>query len=226
MKWFDTFEFDLTEEEQMVQKIARDFAEKELRPIAAELDRDHRFPEEIIPKLSELGFMGITVPEEYGGSGLSPVAYALIGEEIAYGCASTCVILSAHNSLCIAPLMAFGTDAQKKAHLPDLAAGKTIGCFALSEPGTGSDASNLTCMAVKDGDDFIINGSKNWITNGPVADVCILLAMQEPEKGHKGVTAFIHKTDIDGFSVGKKEHKLGICAVSYTHLTLPTTPYV
>ena len=182
MKWFDTFEFDLTEEEQMVQKIARDFAEKELRPIAAELDRDHRFPEEIIPKLYELGFMGITVPEEYGGSALSPVAYALIGEEIAYGCASTCVILSAHNSLCIAPLMGFGTDEQKQSYLPDLAAGKTIGCFALSEPGTGSDASNLTCMAVKDGDDFIINGSKNWITNGPVADVCILLAMQEPEK--------------------------------------------
>ena len=212
MSWIDGFTFDLSEDEKMVQGIAREFAEKELKPIAAALDHEHKFPSGIVPKLGELGFMGICVPEELSGSGLSQVAYTLIGEEIAAGCASTCVIMSAHNSLAIAPIMAYGTEQQKKKFVPDLATGKQIGCFALSEPGTGSDASNLQCTAKKVGDKYIINGTKNWITNAPVAGTCVLIAMQDPSKGHKGVSAFVHSMDLKGISVGKKEEKLGICA--------------
>lgn len=212
MSWIDGFAFDLSEEEKMVQEMAREFSEKELKPIASELDREHRFPKELIPKLGELGFMGICVPEEFGGSGMSQVAYALIGEEIAAGCASTCVVISAHNSLCVWPILEYATKEQKKEYLPSLASGKSIGCFALSEPGTGSDASNLTCTATKNGEEYVINGTKNWITNAPVSDVCILLAMQDSSKGHKGVTAFVHRMDLEGISVGKKEEKLGICA--------------
>lgn len=212
MKYFDDYYFDFTEEEELVRQAARDFAENELKPIVAELDRDHKYPEKIIPKLAELGFLGICVPEKYGGSELSQVAYALIGEEIAYGCASTCVIMSAHNSLCIWPILEYGSEKQKENWLPELATGKKIGCFALSEPGTGSDASNLQCSVTKKGDDYIINGTKNWITNAPVAGACVLLAMQEPEKKHKGVTAFVHSMDLEGITVGKKEEKLGICA--------------
>ncbi len=212
MAWLDGFAFDLSEEELLVQQTARDFAEKEIAPIAAELDRNHRFPSELIPKLGDLGFLGVTVDPELGGSGLSQLAYCLIIEELAAACASTAVIVSAHNSLCLWPITEFGTPAQQQLYVPELAAGKKIGCFALSEPGTGSDAARLAVTVKKQGDKFIINGTKNWISNAPVSDTCILFANQEPSKGHAGITAFVHDLKLPGISIGKKEEKLGICA--------------
>ena len=225
MSWIDGFGFLLSEEDLLVQQTARDFAEKEIAPIAAELDRNHRFPSELIPKLGELGFMGVTVPVEYSGSGLSQLAYCLIIEELAAACASTAVIVSAHNSLCISPIMQFGSEAQKKRFVPELAEGKKIGCFALSEPGTGSDAARLAVTVKKQGDRYIINGTKNWISNAPVSDVCILFANQDPSKGHAGITAFVHDLKLPGISIGKKEEKLGICAsptasITYTDVEL------
>jgi butyryl-CoA dehydrogenase len=212
MTWIDGFAFDLSDEDILVQQTARDFAEKEIAPIAAKLDHEHRFPSEIIPQLGALGFMGVTVPEEFGGSALSQVAYCLIIEELAAACASTAVIVSAHNSLCLSPIVDYGTPDQKQRFLPDLASGKKIGCFALSEPGTGSDAARLAVTVKKDGGKYIINGTKNWISNAPEADVCILFANQEPSKGHAGITAFVHDLKIPGIEIGKKEDKLGICA--------------
>ncbi len=212
MKWEDGFALELTEDERMVQQIARDFATKELKPIAAKMDLEHQFEMSLISKLADLGFLGICTPEEFGGAGLSQVSYALIGEEIATGCASTCVIISAHNSLCIWPILEYATEEQKLKFLPDLATGKKIGCFALSEPGTGSDASNLQCTATKNGTEYLINGTKNWITNSPIAGTCVLLAMQDASQKHRGVSAFVHPMDLPGITIGKKEEKLGIAA--------------
>lgn len=169
--------------------------------------------------------MGVLVPTEYEGSGMSMISYCFVIEELAAACASTSVVVSAHNSLCISPILEFGSESQKKKFLPKLATGKAIGCFALSEPGTGSDAANLTCSVKKVGDKYIINGAKNWITNGPVADVCVLFAMQDPSKGHKGVTAFVHDMNVPGLSRGKPEDKLGIrgsptCGLTYENVEL------
>lgn len=220
MSWIDGFNFDLGEEVRMAQESARAFAEEKVLPIAAAIDREHRFPRELIPQMGELGFMGASVPTEYGGAGLPYSAYALIIEELAAACASTSIIVSAHHSLCIAPILDFGTPAQKERFLPDLATGKKLGCFALSEPGTGSDAASLTCKAVKDGDGYVVSGTKNWITNGPEADVCVLFATLDPSKGHKGVAAFVHDMNVPGLSRGKHEDKLGIrgsptCSLAY-----------
>jgi len=209
----------------MVLEAARSFAQGEVKPMAAKIDREHLFPRELVKKMGELGFMGATIPTEFGGSGLSQIAYCLIVEEIAAGCASTSVILSAHNSLCAWPIVEFGTPAQKKTYLPKLATAEWMGCFALSEPGTGSDAANLSCVAKKDGDGFIVNGTKNWITNGPVADVCVLFAKQDTSKGHDGITAFVHPMNLPGITRGKPEEKLGICgsptsSISYDQVRL------
>ncbi|MDZ4786335.1 MAG: acyl-CoA dehydrogenase [bacterium] len=225
MSWVDGFTFELSEEERLVQEAARSFSSKEVLPLAEKIDQEHYFPKELIPKLGELGFMGVLVPSTYGGSEMSMISYCLIIEELAASCASTSVIVSAHNSLCISPILEFGTEEQKKTYLPKLATGKALGCFALSEPGTGSDAANLTCMVKKVGDKYVVNGTKNWITNGPVADTCVLFAMQDSSKGHKGVTAFVHDMHIPGFSRGKKENKLGICgsptsSISYENVEL------
>ena len=211
MGWRDGFALELSDEVRMVQEAARDFAEKEVAPLAAKIDRDHHFPKELIPKLAGLGFLGITVPAEYGGSELSNTAYSLIVEELSAACASTGVIVSAHNSLCLWPIANFGSDDQKKRFLPPLVSGAQLGCFALSEPGTGSDAAALTCTVKKQGDTYVINGTKNWITNGPVAGTCVLLAMQDAKKGNRGITAFVHSMDLPGISRGKPEDKLGIC---------------
>lgn len=210
MAWIDGFSFALDDETKMIQEAARSFAESEVLPLAEKVDKEHYFPKELIPKLAQLGFMGINVPSQYEGSDLSYLSYALIVEEIAAACASTAVIISAHNSLCVSPILHFGTEEQKKEYLPKLAKGEHLGCFALSEPGTGSDAANLTCTVKKQGDDYIISGTKNWITNAPEADTCVLLAMQDSSKGNKGVTAFVHSMKAPGVSLGKKEDKLGI----------------
>lgn len=210
--WENGIEFELTEEEVFARDMARNFATKEVLPLAKELDAEHRFPSELITKMGEMGFMGAVVKPEYEGAGLSFVAYASIIEELSAACASTGIICSAHNSLCITPVRTFGNEIQKTIFLKDLASGRKLGCFALSEPGTGSDAAHLKCKVEKKGDKYIINGTKNWITNGPEAGICVLFAMQDYSKGNKGVTAFVHSMDLPGISLGKREDKLGICA--------------
>jgi len=211
MSWIDGFAFDLPEDERMVLETARAFAEQEVLPLAAKIDHEHWFPKPLVAKMGALGFMGATAPVELGGSGLSQLAYCIIVEEVAAACASTSIILSAHHSLCLSPIVEYGTPEQHAAWVPKLARGEWLGCFALSEPGTGSDAGSLTTTVCREGDDYIINGTKNWITNGPEADVCVLFATQAPGEGHKGVTAFVHSMKLPGLTIGKKEDKLGIC---------------
>lgn len=207
-----SIEIELNEEQKLVKKTARDFAQSKVKPLARKIDHEHYFPKELIPELSALGFMGICVPEEYGGAGLDTVSYILIIEELAKVCASTSVIVAAHNSLAIWPILKFGTAEQKNKYLPKLASGEWIGCFALSEPGTGSDAAAQTCTSKLADGKWKINGVKNWITNGPVSDVCVLFTMEKPELGARGITAFIvEMKNTPGTSVGKLEDKLGIC---------------
>lgn len=216
----DDFDFELTEEQRLVRKMARDFAEKEIKPIAKKIDAEHHFPAELIPKLGALGFMGIMVPDSYGGAGLDAVSYGIIIEELARVCASTAVVVSAHNSLCVQGILHFGTDEQKKKYLPKLCSGEWIGCFALSEPGTGSDAARQTCSSVLKDGKWHINGVKNWITNGPISHVCLLFTMEKPELGHKGINCFIvDMKTTPGVSVGKKEDKLGICGSPTASIT-------
>lgn len=205
-------DFGLSEEQRLVRDTARQFAEDKVRPLARRVDAEHYFPRELMADLQTLGFMGVNVPEAFGGSGLDYISYALIIEELARVCASTSVIVSAHNSLCIAPLLKFGSEEQKKRYLPKLTTQGWLGCFALSEPGTGSDAARQTCMAKRDGAGWKINGVKNWITNAPESDLCVLFTMEHPEQGHKGINAFlVEMKNTPGVSLGKKEDKLGIC---------------
>lgn len=204
----------LTEEQELIQKTARDFSVNEIRPVAAMYDREGRFPREIIDKLGELGFMGIMVPEEYGGSGFDCLTYVIALEEIAVSCASTAIIMSVNNSLVCDPILAFGSEKQKGSYLPDLSAGRKLGCFALSEPEAGSDPASMRTSAARRGKSYIINGTKSWITNGAEADVMILIAATDPSKKHHGISAFIIDMDTPGVKIGKLEHKLGIKASS------------
>lgn len=211
--------FQLTEEQKMIQDQVRNFAQKEIAPHAAAIDEAEKFPREIIKKVAEMGLMGMNVPTEYGGAGMDYVSYSIVGEELNAACASTGVIFSAHNSLCIGPILKFGNEAQKKKWLPKLASGEHIGSFALSEPVSGSDSGALICTTEDKGDHFLVNGTKNFITNGPEADVCILLATHSKEKKHKGVDCLIIDTrNSPGYSVGKVEHKLGIKGSSTSQL--------
>ena len=203
----------LTEEQQLAQRTAADFAKNEVLPRAAEIDREHRHPKELVARMAELGFLGIAVPEEFGGAGLDTVSYVLALEEISRACASTGVIMSVNNSLVCDPILKFGSDAQKRTWLTPLASGKLLGCFALSEPEAGSDAAAQKTIARPDGDGFVINGVKNWITNGPVADVCVLQCMMDPpgtQAGHKAITTFILPMDTKGVRTGPADKKLGI----------------
>ncbi|MBA3457027.1 MAG: acyl-CoA dehydrogenase [Deltaproteobacteria bacterium] len=202
--------FTPTEDQLAVQTTARDFATAEVLPKAAEIDREHRHPAELVKRMAELGFLGIAIPEQYGGSGLDHVSYVLAMEEISRACASTGVIMSVNNSLVCDPIYRFGTDAQKQEWLTPLASGKLLGCFALSEPEAGSDAAAQKTTATKDGDDWVIQGTKNWITNGPVADVCVLFTMNDKAAGHKGITAFILPMKTKGVRIGQPDDKLGI----------------
>jgi len=210
--------FELTEEQQMIQQMTHDFAEKELRPIAAELDETGRFPAEVVKKLGELGLMGMAVPPEHGGSGMDHVSYAVAIEEISRGCASTGVIMSVNNSLVCDPIERFGSEEQKREFLTPLASGKLLGCFALSEPECGSDAADQRTTAVADGDHFVLNGTKNWITNGANADICVGFATVDRALKHKGIVAFVVPMKTPGVSVGKVEKKLGIKASSTTSI--------
>ncbi|MBI2974180.1 MAG: acyl-CoA dehydrogenase [Deltaproteobacteria bacterium] len=213
-------EMILTDEQKMLQQMAKDFAQKELAPKAAELDEKEIFPSEAVKKMAELGLMGITTPVELGGAGMDHISYVLALEEISAACASTAVIMSVNNSLYCSPIVKFGTAAQKEKHVKPFAAGQKLGAYALSEPGTGSDAANQQTTAVKKGNKYVLNGTKNFITNGPHADAFIVFAMTDKEKRHKGISAFIVEKDCKGFSVGKKEHKLGIRASSTSSIIL------
>lgn len=226
MVWRDSVAFELSEEENFACETAHTFAQKEVSPLASKIDKEHYFPRELLPKMGALGLMGAIVPTEYGGAGLSTLAYALIIEELSAACASTGIIVSAHTSLCISPILEFGTKEQKERFLPRLASGAALGCFALSEPGTGSDAAAIKTTVRRDGDDFIVSGTKNWITNGPEADVCILFATSDTTKGNKGICAFVHDLNLPGITRGKREDKLGIrgsptSSITYDEVRLP-----
>src|SRR3954469_22010521 len=192
-------DFELTEMQREIQKLTREFAARELTPNARKWDETHAWPEEAVKKLGELGLMGVTVPTELGGSGLDAVCYALAMEEISRGCASTGVIMSGNNSLYSDPVMKFGTDEQKQQFLVPFARGEKLGCFGLTEPEAGSDAAAQKTVAVRRGDEYVINGSKNWITNGPKADAIVLFTMTNKEAGNKGITAFVVPTNTKGF---------------------------
>lgn len=226
MVWRDSIAFDLSEEENFACETARAFAEKEVAPLAVKIDREHYFPRELLPEMGALGLLGAIVPQEYGGAGLSTLAYALIIEELSAACASTGIIVSAHTSLCVSPIIEFGTKEQKEYFLPRLASGRALGCFALSEPGTGSDAAAIKTTVRREGDEFVVSGTKNWITNGPEADVCILFATSDTTKGNKGICAFVHDMNLPGISRGKHEDKLGIrgsptSSIMYDNVRLP-----
>jgi alkylation response protein AidB-like acyl-CoA dehydrogenase len=204
--------FPFTEEHEMIRQAARDFAQKEIAPIAAEFDESGDFPYETIMMMGEMGFMGIEVPEEYGGAGMDTLAYVLALEEICKADAAHGIIMSVNNSLFCYGIQKFGSEEQKQEYLSPVASGKSVGAYSLTEPMAGSDAGSLSCQAVSDGDDYSLNGRKSWVTSGPVADYIVVFTMTAPEKKQKGITAFLISKDLPGFSVGKMEPKLGIRA--------------
>jgi len=213
-------DFELSEMEQAVVETARDFARKKVRPLARELDETGRFPQELVKEMGELGLMGIYVPEQWGGAGCTALAYNLAIAEISKACASTGVILSAHTSLCVDPILKHGTDAQKERYLKPLASGQMLGAYALTEPGSGSDAANLNTTFVDKGDHYELNGTKLFVTNGGYAGVVVVYATKDKGAGHHGISAFLVEPSFAGFKVGKTEHKLGINASSTTEIIL------
>jgi butyryl-CoA dehydrogenase len=203
---------ELTDEQKMIQAVARDFADKEVRPIAETIDREARFPRETVRRMGELGLMGITVPEEWGGSGGDSVAYALALEEVSRGCASHGVVMSVNNSLYCDPIASFGTDAQKERFLRPFASGEKIGCFSLTEPEAGSDATNQATLARRDGDAYVLDGRKIFVSSGREAAAALVFAQTDRAKGPRGISAFLVDKGTPGFTVVKTEDKLGIRA--------------
>ena len=203
-------DFNLSREHQMIRKMMAAFTEREVKPIAAETDRTCEYPRENIEKLFDLGVMGACVPRQYGGAGADPLAGVICIEELSKQCASTGDIVATHNGLCCDPIMTYGTEAQKAKYLPMLTTGHHVGAFALTEPNAGSDASKGQTEARLEGDHYVMNGSKIFITNGYVADVFVVFAMTDKSKGTKGISAFIVESSFPGFSVGKHEEKLGL----------------
>ena len=203
-------DFELTDEQELIREAVREFADAEVAPIAAEVDRDHRFPHELLPKMADLNLMGMPFPEKMGGAGADEVSYVIAVEELSRACASTGCILSAHTSLATWPIYKFGTPAQHDRYLHDMASGRRLGAFALTEPAAGTDAGAGTCTAILSGDEYVLNGSKIFITNAPFAEVYIVFAKTDPAKGTRGMSAFIVEKGTPGFSVGEAEHKLGI----------------
>lgn len=203
-------EFGLSKQHEMLRQMYREFAEKEVKPLAAEVDEEERFPFETVEKMAKAGFFGIPVPKEYGGEGGDDLGYAMAVEELSRVCATTGVIVSAHTSLCAWPIMTFGTEEQKQKYLVPLAKGEHLGAFGLTEPNAGTDASMQQTTAVLEGDHYVLNGSKIFITNAGKADTYVVMAMTDKSLGTKGITAFIVEKDFRGFSVGLPEKKLGI----------------
>ena len=204
--------FPLSEEHESIRQAARNFAQKEIAPLAAEYDESGEFPSKTIKKMGELGFMGIEVPEEYGGAGMDTLAYVLALEEICKVDAAHGTIMSVNNSLFCYGIMKFGSEAQKRKYVVPVASGASVGAYSLTEPMSGSDAGTMRSRAVRHGDEYIINGRKSWVTSAPVADYLVMFTMTDPEKKHRGVTAFLINADRPGFVHGKKEPKLGIRA--------------
>jgi len=211
-------DFELSEEERLTRDCAREFAAKRLAPVAKDLDAKGEFPAHLVKELAGLGLMGVPVPEQWGGGGQSAVAYALAVEELSRGCASVGVTVSAHTSLACDPILKFGTDAQKDQFLKPLASGEKLGALAMTEPGAGSDLGSAQCTAARDGESYVLNGSKIFITNGGVADIVVVLASTDRAKKAKGLATFIVEKGTPGFAVGKTEHKLGIRASNTAEL--------
>ena len=206
-------DFELTEEQKMIQDMCRRFADKEIKPVAAKLDETKEHPASICEKMGELGLMGIAIPEKYGGAGMDYISYMLAMIEISKACASTGVIMSVNNSLYCFPINTFGNDEQKQKYLTPVASGQSIGCYALTEAGAGSDPASMATTAQMDGENWVVNGEKKFITNGNVSDYCILAAVTDKDKGPKGISSFIvDLQNTPGFSVGRVEDKMGINA--------------
>ena len=205
-------EIELSQEQRLLRETCRDFADRELIPNAKRWDREHQYPREAVRKAFELGLGGVAVPAQWGGAGMDNVAYALAIEEISRGDASVGVTLSVNNSLYCDPLLNYGSDEQKERWLKPFARGEKLGCFGLTEPQAGSDAAEQRTTAIRKGSKYVINGTKNWITNGPVADAIVMFTMTDLSKGTKGITAFVVDTDTPGFLRQKPDEKLGICA--------------
>jgi len=210
--------FTLTKEQEMVRSVVREFAEKEVEPIAADIDESGRFPKENVEKMARAHMLGIPFPEEYGGAGGDEVAYAIAVEELSRVCATTGVIVSAHTSLGCWPIFKFGTEEQKQKYLAPQAKGEKLGAFGLTEPNAGTDAAGQQTVAVLDGDEYVLNGSKIFITNGGQADVYIIFAMTDKKQGTRGISAFIVEADTPGFTIGKIEEKMGIRASATAEL--------
>ncbi|NCB41439.1 MAG: acyl-CoA dehydrogenase [Clostridia bacterium] len=210
--------FQLTKEQEFVRKMVRDFAESEVEPIAADIDKEHRFPLENVAKMGKLGLMGVPFPKEYGGAGSSHIAYSITVEELSRVCGTTGVICSAHTSLCGWPLWQYGTEAQKQKYLIPISKGEKLGAFGLTEPDAGTDAGATQTKAADMGDHWLLNGTKVFITNGGYADIFIVFAMTDKSAGTKGISAFIVEKDFEGFAIGKTEDKMGICGSSTTEL--------
>ncbi len=219
-------DFQLTEEQRQVRDLCREFAAKELQPNARRWDVEHTFPVAAVKQLGEMGLMGVAVPPEWGGAGMDNVSYAVAMEEISRGCAGTGVIMSVSNSLYCDPVLKFGDDAQKKEFLVPFARGEKLGAFALTEPMSGSDAAEMRTVAVRRGDEYVLDGTKNFITNGPQADVILVFAMTDKAKRHKGISAFLVPTNAKGFTRGKPDEKVGIrasgsCSIFFEGCTIP-----
>ncbi len=213
-------DFDLSEEHRLVQATVREWATSRLLPLAAEMDRTGTYPPDLIRELGDLGLTGVFIPEEYGGSGMDTISYCIVVEEIARAEAGLAAVLSVNNSLVCYPIFAFGTEAQKRHYLPDLARGRKLGCYGLTEPTAGSDAGSLRTTARTDGDRWILNGTKIFVTNGVEAEVLVIYARTGPETGSRGISAFLAEKGDPGLSVGKIEHKLGIRASSTCEIVL------
>ncbi len=219
-------DIQLTEEQRQVRDLCREFAAKELKPNARRWDADHVFPREAVRQLAEMGLMGVAIPAEWGGAGMDNISYAIAMEEISAGCAGTGVIMSVNNSLYCDPLLKYGTQAQKEELLVPFAKGERLGCFALTEPMSGSDAAEMRTVAARRGDEYVLDGSKNFITNGPQADVALVFAMTDKAKKHKGISAFLVPTDAKGVTRGKPDEKVGIrasgsCTVFFEGCAIP-----
>ncbi|NIS17021.1 MAG: acyl-CoA dehydrogenase, partial [candidate division Zixibacteria bacterium] len=202
--------FDLSEDHIMMRDFGREFAAKRLFDIAEEMDAKEHMPDEVIEEAKELGFFGLLAPEEYGGEGIDTLSYALIIEELSKACAGFAIMISVHNSLVTKAIEYFGTDDQKKEYLPKLASGEIIGAYSLSEPGSGTDAGSLKCQAIPEGDHYIFNGTKSWVTSANRAGIIIVFALTDPEKGPKGISAIIVPAGTEGMSLGAPEKKMGL----------------
>ena len=213
-------DFSLSETHEAIRQVAREFAQKKLIPRAGEFDQTGKLDFALAREMAETGFLGVVVPEEYGGAGLDSLAYAIVVEELGHGCASHCTIVGAHNSLFAHPLLSFGTEEQKSFYLPQICSGEKFASFSLSEPNAGSDAAAIEAMAIADGDDYILNGNKIFVTNGAFADFIIVMAKTDKSVGWRGITAFLVHKDMPGFSVGHIEEKMGLHASPTTELVL------